>query len=130
MPSWICEPVTDGLPFFRGALTLTQTLTLDDPHVSLALEGAYLTARVIVNGQDAGTLCFQALLDLSPWAKAGDNTVTVVFTLGNRNLLGPLHTKDPEAFVGPHSFVPNDLPGSTVEHPRYKFSRFYPEPAR
>jgi hypothetical protein len=38
-PAKVSEPVSDGFPFFRGELTLTQKITLADRHVRLALLG-------------------------------------------------------------------------------------------
>ena len=124
-PEKFSELVTDGLPFFRGSLTLSQKLWLDNPNVKLALDGDFLTAKVQINGHDAGEICFQTTLDISPWAVAGDNCLKVTATIGNRNLLGPHHTKEDEVFVCPDSFARNDLPGATSNHPKYKFHRFY-----
>ena len=98
VPMRISEPVTDGLPFFRGELTLTQELHLTDPNVRLEIPGDYLTAKVSVNGQYAGELCFTSVLDISPWARAGSNEISVTLTIGNRNLFGPLHSKESEIF--------------------------------
>lgn len=124
-PVIVSEPVTDGLPFFRGELTLTQNFCLTDPHVRLALPGDYLTAKVTVNGSFAGELCFENTIDISPWAHPGDNEIRVTFTIGNRNLLGPFHALAPEVFVDPPTFERNDIPRTADGHPRYKFRRFY-----
>lgn len=124
-PIAVLEPVTDGLPFFRGELTLTQNLHLFDPNVRLAFPGDYLTAKVTVNGSYAGELSFESSIDISPWAHAGDNKIKASFTIGNRNLLGPFHSLASEIFVDPPTFERNDIPSTADGHPRYKFRRLY-----
>lgn len=125
VPATITEPVTEGLPFFRGPLTLVQHLVLPDPNVRLALPGDFLTAKITVNGSYAGELCYDSAIDISPWARVGDNEISVTLTIGNRNLLGPLHSLAPEVFVDPPSFERNDIPSPIDGHPKYKFRRFY-----
>ena len=124
-PVRVREPISDGLPFFRGELTLTQTLYLSDPNIRLSLPGDYLTAKVTVNDHYAGELCFENTLDISPWTHPGDNEIRVTFTIGNRNLLGPFHSLAPEVFVDPPTFERNDIPSTADGHFRYKFRRFY-----
>lgn len=124
-PTSINEPVSDGFPFFRGELTLTKNLPLADAQVRLIPLGDYLTAKVFVNGSYAGDVCFESAVDISPWAHTGDNELRIVFTIGNRNLLGPLHFLAPEVFVDPPSFECNDIPRTTDGQSRYKFRRFY-----
>jgi len=119
VPETITEPVTDGLPFFRGHLTLTQTVHLEDPHVMLRPLGRYQLAAVKVNGCNAGEAFLDRLVDISRYAKAGDNEIEVTFTIGNRNVMGPFHVASREASVGPDSFKCYDLDGW------YKFYRFY-----
>ena len=124
-PQKVTEPVINGLPFFRGELTLEQTLFLTDPHIRLAIPGDYLTAKVTINGQYAGELCFDGTIDISRWTHKGENTIQVTFIIGNRNLLGPLHTLTPEIFIDPSSFERNDIPSAADGLPTYKFRRFY-----
>jgi len=124
-PERICEPVADGLPFFRGNLTLTQTVDLIDPNIRLALQGDFLTAKVSVNGQYAGEICFENTVDISRFAKAGENEIAVTFTLGNRNLLGPFHAGEPEVFVCPTLFEESNIPATAAGDPKYKFRKFY-----
>jgi len=127
-PEAVTEPVLDGLPFFRGKLTLKQTITLEDPRVLLKLEGRWLLADVRVNGKDAGTLLFGRRLDLSTVAHAGENELEVTFTLGNRNLLGPFHAVNSErTCLGPDAYTASDLPCAEGGSIRYKFYRFYAE---
>ena len=125
VPERISETVTDGLPFFRGSLTVHQNLTLAHTDMRLALPGDYLTAKVWINGSFAGELVFDAFLDISQFARVGDNEVKVTFTIGNRNLLGPLHSSDPEMQVWPGLYVCNDLPGAESGRMPYKLRRFY-----
>lgn len=124
-PKTLSEPVTDGLPFFRGDLTLTRKIHLDDPDVLLSLPGEYLTAKVTVNGRFAGEICYNSTLDLSGFAKAGENELRVTFTVGNRNLLGPFHAAKGEAHVNPDLFTRCDFPHAPDGAPNYKFHRFY-----
>lgn len=124
-PQKISEFVTEGMPFFRGPVAMSQDIWLDDPNVKLVLDGDYLTAKVWVNEHFAGEICFQSALDISHWAISGNNHLKVIFTIGNRNLLGPHHSKEDESFVCPDSFSRNDLPGATHDHPKYKFHCFY-----
>lgn len=124
-PERITEPVTDGLPFFRGDLTLSQNLHLKTKNVRISLPGDYLTAKVFVNDHYAGEICFNASLDISHFAHIGENTLRVTFTLSNRNLLGPFHSLQPEVFVDPPTFERNDMPTPDDGHYPYKFHRFY-----
>lgn len=125
MPEKISEPVTDGLTFFRGSLSLTKHFVFQDPNIRVSLEGNYLFARLYVNGQDAGELLFENTLDISPFAKAGDNVITAVFSIGNRNLLGPFHSSEDELFVSPGSFAVDDLTDQNTEKTLYRFHTFY-----
>jgi hypothetical protein len=44
-------------------------------------------------------------LDVSKALKVGDNEIEIVLTVGNRNLLGPFHTREQENFsVGPFTW--------------------------
>lgn len=124
-PEYFSETVTDGLPFFRGDLTVTGTLQLESTRVRLTLPGDYLTAKVWVNGQYAGELVFRASLDLSEFARVGENEIRVTFSIGNRNLLGPHHSTNPEILISPAVFAENDLPGAEEGRLRCKLRRFY-----
>ena len=124
-PGFITEPVTDGLPFFRGDLTLTQTVTLTETDLLLELPGDYLTAKVHINGRYAGEFCYNGTLDISKFTVLGENEFRVTFTIGNRNLLGPFHAKLDESFVCPELFEACDLPAGPNGEPRFKFHRFY-----
>ena len=125
-PKTVSETVTDGLPFFRGSLTLTQTVDLIDPNIRLALSGDFLTAKVWVNGQYAGEICFENAVDISTFAKPGANEISVAFCIGNRNLLGPFHAGEKEVFVCPTLFEESNIPAAATGEPQYKFRTFYP----
>ena len=48
---------------------------------------------------------FSRRLDLSEYLQVGENEITLVLTVGNRNVLGPFHVQDQEpGSVGPYSF--------------------------
>lgn len=124
-PDRISEPTTDGLLFFRGRLQLKQEVTLKTADTLLFLPGRYLTARVWVNGKEAGKLLYDRRLDLSPYAKEGKNEIEVEFVIGNRNLMGPFHCAWDEDFVSPGLFGLCNLPNDTDEDTSYRFYRFY-----
>ncbi len=125
MPEYITEPVTDGLSFFRGSLSLTKKFFFEDSNLRVSLEGQYLSAKLFVNGQDAGELLFENSLDISNFAKAGENVITAVFSIGNRNLLGPFHSSEDELFVSPDSFAVDELTSSKDKKTLYRFQTFY-----
>lgn len=125
IPEKITEPVTDGLPFFHGQLTLTQTVDLIDPNIRLALDGDFLTAKVSVGGAYVGEIFFDNALDISEFAKAGENEISVTFTLGNRNFFGPFHAGEVESFVCPTLFEESNIPATADGDPKYKLRTFY-----
>ena len=124
-PETVTETVTDGLPFFRGELTLTQTADLPDPNIRLALQGDFLTAKISVNGAYAGEICFENAVDISALAKPGKNEISATFCIGNRNFFGPFHAGEAEVFVCPTLFEQSDIPPAQNGDPKYKFRRFY-----
>lgn len=124
-PETVSEPVTDGLPFFRGSLTLTKDFCFEDSDTCIALDGKFLSAKVSVNGISAGEILFENTLDISEYLKKGDNTLQVTFSIGNRNLLGPLHSQGSEYFVSPNSFQRSDFKDAATGKIKYKFLPFY-----
>jgi hypothetical protein len=125
-PEIISETVTDGLPFFRGQLTLTQKVDLIDPDIQLALAGDFLTAKIAVNGQYAGEIYTKNTVDISRFAKEGENEISATFCIGNRNVLGPFHAGEEEVFVCPTLFEESNIPATENGDPKYKFRTFYP----
>lgn len=94
-PRRITEPVTDGLPFFSGILTVRKTLHLTQPDVALRIPGKKMTARVRLNGRTVGTVLFGETVDIGACAVQGDNELEIAFTFSNRNTYGPHHCADP-----------------------------------
>ncbi len=94
-PRRVTEPVTDGLPFFSGILTVRKTLHLTDPDVTLRLPGKKMVARVRLNGHTVGTVLFGETIDIGAYAVAGDNELEIAYTFSNRNTYGPHHSTDP-----------------------------------
>ena len=103
-PKKVTEPVTDGFPFFRGTLSVSQKVFLEPDVTHLRLKGTYQSANVHINGQYAGKLLFDRVLDIRPFKKDGENEITVDYIISNRNLLGPHHyiDKSSRCSVGPY----------------------------
>lgn len=125
VPETVTEPVTEGLPFFRGTFRIHQDMWLDSERVVLQLPGNYLFAKVWVNGQQAGEAFFEREIDISPYICKGNNKVIVEYTIGNQNFFGPLHLEDTNRFIGPGSFEEYTYPRKQGEPYIYKFQRFW-----
>lgn len=67
-------------------------------------------AIVLVNGEKAGELLFNTSLDISSFAREGENDIEIDTVISNRNLFGPHHGKDDEEpfGVGPGNFELSD----------------------
>ena len=121
--------VTDGYPFYCGEFTATTKLIYKkgDPTV-LHLVGRFATARVKVNGAEAGSVLFSEYVDLGNLLREGENTLTVTLYNSYRNLLGPHHRKEAEPVsVSPvtFSFEKRWKDGECDEYdPRYSFIRY------
>ena len=111
----LCAPVTEldpqditvqGFPFFRGAMRLKRTITVQSTNWQLRCAGRVQYMRVFVNGKKAETLLFSDTLDLSPYLHPGENVLELELMASNRNLLGPHHNAaEPEPlFVDPTLF--------------------------
>lgn len=124
VPTYTKEPTADGFAFFRGDLTLKKIIPLEDPNVILRIPGRYVTAKVKINGQAAGELVLSRQLDVSSFAKPGNNEIEVTFTVGNRNLLGPFHYVEEDIYIGPDTFDSYELP-SVDGHIAYKLEKFF-----
>lgn len=125
VPSRVSELTTDGFPFLHGKVTLRQEVSLDTENTILHLKGRYMTAKVCVNGEEAGDLLFDRRIDISPYAKKGINQIETEFVLGNRNFMGPFHHAGVEGGIGPSTFDICDLPRSQDGTLQYKLYRFY-----
>ena len=101
----ISKLIEEGYPFFSGNITLQQKVTVEDTAYELVIEKSFHLIDVYVNGKFAGRMMFSRRLDLSEYLQVGENEITLVLTVGNRNLLGPFHVQDQEpGSVGPYSF--------------------------
>ncbi len=97
--------ISDGFPFFKGEITLNQTIFVDTPSCELVIPDSFLLIDVKVNGKEAGRLMLTNRLDLSNYLKAGENQLQLTVNVGLRNLLGPFHSPEGEpCFVGPDTF--------------------------
>lgn len=123
------EPVTEGFPFLAGELVLRQSVVFDTSDIWLKIAGEYQTASVKVNDIEAGSLLFDTELDISKFAKVGENDIEIRFILSNKNLMGPHHlvgAKD--RYTDPNCF---QLFGtwkgkeSTRYHSYYDIKKFY-----
>ena len=100
-----------GYPFYSGTLAVEQTADIEKPapgeRVFLEIRGLEaITARVFVNGADAGLIAFHPHeLDITDFVKPGRNAIRIEITNSNRNLLGPHHAIEREPLnVGPGTF--------------------------
>ncbi len=101
----IASLIEEGYPFFAGDIVLKQTLTVDDVNKELVIDKRFHLIDVKVNGKAAGRMMFSNRLDLSGFLQVGENEIEITLTVGNRNLMGPFHTKEQEpTSVGPYTF--------------------------
>ena len=103
-PCMVTEPVKEGLPFFRGNMTVRQNIHLLSGKTYLKIPGTWSRADVRINGRAAGRLILTDRLDISKYAVSGDNEVEIMFTVSNRNLMGPHHNSGKEVIVSPESY--------------------------
>ena len=102
-PTSVTELIKGGFPFFRGHITLTQKVELNDTGYELFVPEHFHIIDATVNGKAAGRMMFSKRLDIKKYLKKGENEIELTLTVGNRNLLGPFHT-DHEGFIGPDTF--------------------------
>ena len=95
-----------GFPFYGGSITFSREVEyLPGDPARLELGGRRAVAEVQVNDGERVKLLFADGCDLSPYLKAGKNTITVTLTNAYRNLLGPHHGREAEPYaVGPTTF--------------------------
>ena len=99
------DPVTEGFPFLAGELVLRQNVVFDTSNICLQIAGEYQTASVKVNGKQAGKLLFDTELDITNFAKVGENDIEIRFLLSNKNLLGPHHlVGEKDRYTDPNCF--------------------------
>ena len=87
--------------------------------------GKFLQANVWVNGEYAGKLFFEKRLDISKYAKVGENQIEVEYTVGNYNLFGPLHHGHVDWLVCPWHFDDVNVPKCEDGRNNYRLYRFY-----
>lgn len=111
MPRQVKNMVTDGYPFFAGTVHLKRTVVLEKTDVVLEFQGRFQAMKIWVNGALAGSLLYGNRMDISEFARVGENEIVLELIVSNRNLFGPHHmllNEEPES-VGPYSF---ELPGT------------------
>lgn len=121
--------VTDGYPFFAGAIEVEAEYNYNDKNkTELYLKGRYCVCDVSVNGVFAHRLLFRDHCSLAGLLKDGANKIALKLYNSNRNLLGPHHNIDPEPYaLGPVTFsFENCWNGETCDgyKDRYAFVRF------
>ena len=105
--------VKQGYPFFRGNFSFKSSVCAADDSKRYAVSvpdyrGAFV--RVLVNGRDAGIAAWgDRTVDVTDLIKPRENTLELDLCVGNRNLLGPHHTREAEPMsVGPGDLYPFD----------------------
>ena len=101
--------VSQGYPFFAGAISLTQHLTLPalEGRVFLAFDrGEVPLVEVRVNGQSAGCVMWPPHeVEVTRLLCEGENTFTLKLVSSLRNLLGPHHQEGGDKpWTGPAEF--------------------------
>ena len=119
------EETTDGLPFFRGNLIMSQTVEIQKQNVVLRIPGRYQTANIFVNKKHIGELLFEREKNISEYVVQGINKIEIEYCIGNRNLLGPLHYMNKEEFVALDTFEQCDVYDNVSKLPKYKLHRFH-----
>ena len=96
-PQKVTEPTYEGLPFFRGMLSVSQTVEFSESVTHLRVGGTYQSATVFINGKMAGKLLLDRVVEIKDYIQPGENLVQIDFVISNRNLLGPHHHIDKTA---------------------------------
>ena len=95
-----------GFPNFAGTAVFIGYVETNHTDADLVLQGRYMTARVRVNGQDAGLVCLTERISLTGLLQKGKNCIEIAVTSSMRNMFGPHHfALDPEPLsVGHYAF--------------------------
>lgn len=99
-----------GYPFFAGSMTFKKTVNLTADEIkdrSIKFQKLCSTVtKVKVNGKDMGKIMWQPYeVDVTSALKEGENVVEITVTGNLRNLLGPFHLREGEAYaVSPRKF--------------------------
>ena len=73
----------------------------------------------------AGELLLGRRIDISLYAKIGENEVEVEYTVGNYNLFGPLHYGHIDWIVCLHHFDEINVPKREDGRNNYRLQKFY-----
>ena len=120
-PTHIKELIKDGFPFFRGNIILEQEIDVDHINQMLVLKDRFQMLDVYVNNSFVNRLLFKYKLDLSKYLRKGKNTIRLVLTVSNRNLMGLLHSFQEEPLsVGPKHFERFNTWGDKGDSPIFK----------
>jgi hypothetical protein len=109
---------SQGWPFYSRQVSYQKTFEIGDAgkHYRVRLgDWSGTVAEVSVNGKPAGIIGFEPYsVDVSELIRKGSNTVEVIITGSNKNLLGPFHKKPAPGIVSPWHFqgVKNYPPGN------------------
>ncbi|MBR4762461.1 MAG: hypothetical protein IK086_07485, partial [Clostridia bacterium] len=95
---------TQGYPFFAGSITLSKSIVLSESEAKSAVIGFAklpgIITDVCVNGKNAGKIMWRPYsLDISKFAKEGENEIEITLTGSLRNLLGPFHLDEGETYT-------------------------------
>lgn len=104
------ESVTDGplqpqgYPFFAGSITLSKSVVLSAGEAKNAViefvKMPSIVTDVRVNGKKAGKIMWKPYsVDISQFAKEGENEIEITLTGSLRNLLGPFHLDEGETYT-------------------------------
>lgn len=95
---------TQGYPFFAGSITLCKKVDLNSDEANNAVicfeKMPSIVTDVSVNSMDAGKVIWKPYnIDISKYAKEGENEIKITLTGSLRNLLGPFHLEEGETHV-------------------------------
>lgn len=122
----ISSLIKDGYPFFRGEITLSTDIDVDNVHQMLVIDKRFHLIDLYINDVFVKRMLFDYKVDLSSYLKVGKNKIEIRLSVSNRNLLGPFHDPLEEPMsVGPFSFERfgtwNEEGKSTICLERYSF---------
>jgi len=100
-----------GYPFYSGGMTYRTSFNLTPrPRIRTFLRltrPSGILFKVRLNGQEAGKILWRPyLVELTPFLKAGANSLEIEVISSRQNSLGPLHEREGEdnRWVGPNAF--------------------------
>ncbi|MDD6478982.1 MAG: glycosyl hydrolase [Oscillospiraceae bacterium] len=102
-PKAVCDGAleTQGFPFFAGSITISKKIVLSaDEAKNAVIEFSKLPSivtEVSVNGINAGKIMWKPYsVDISEFAREGENEIKITLAGSLRNLLGPFHLVEGE----------------------------------